>query len=432
MVKKYTTKISNEVRLTSRDFSINASRLFQLGLIEMINTPTFQKLYPVRLVDYLAHTGVKSGAHLYREIENIADQATKANAVVKRSNGFRYFSPVTEADYQDGEGIILVGISHTIYEATQVERNYTTIDTRQILSLRRPISQLVYDFLIRHQFRSTPLYLSVDEYRQELGLTKKYKAYAEFKRVAITWAYDDLLKDTNLSFSYEEVKRNKKVIGIWFHIGANKKRKFNLLHREEEAGEQKAYGEDAVNLLKEYGIQKSKAIKILDARGVAYVEANLAVVDRRVKDGAVDDVGAYTLGALKSDYAGEATAKTKKKKQLKGEKAEEKRKAKEKVANDLQKEEEEREKAKELEKLYKKAILEEVKQKVTDAKYEEVAEKFYSELNQFTKDKLEEDQASIHDYLENKWVRLKFIECLASNCLDDHFKTLEAWVKWNE
>lgn len=55
-------------------------------------------------------------------------------------------------------------------------------------------------------------------------------------------------------------------------------------------------------LIQSFGLKPAAAAKALSEYGLDYVSENLDVVERIVKKGAVRNVAAYTLGALKTDY----------------------------------------------------------------------------------------------------------------------------------
>lgn len=102
----------------------------------------------------------------------------------------------------------------------QLKRTFLSYDIRNVLKISSVYSIRIYELLKQYEnlgYREFDL----EELKVILGVSDKYKLYGHFKSRIIIKAQKDLQQHTDISFSFTEVKKGRKVMGILFEIDAN-------------------------------------------------------------------------------------------------------------------------------------------------------------------------------------------------------------------
>lgn len=102
----------------------------------------------------------------------------------------------------------------------QLKRTFLSYDIRNVLKISSVYSIRIYELLKQYE---TLGYREFDlqELKIILGVSDKYKLYGHFKSRIIIKAQDDLQQHTDISFSFTEIKKGRKVTAILFQIDAN-------------------------------------------------------------------------------------------------------------------------------------------------------------------------------------------------------------------
>lgn len=102
----------------------------------------------------------------------------------------------------------------------QLRQHFTQYNIHNIVYLNGHSTRM-YEILKRYEFKKQ-VTLTVDKLKFFLGIPDKYPEFYEFKRRILKPAQEELLKYTDLSFTYEPVKKEgKKVITLRFIINEN-------------------------------------------------------------------------------------------------------------------------------------------------------------------------------------------------------------------
>ena len=177
-----------------------------------------------------------------------------------RAGGMKLMSKVVKVVRPTDEGLmelntpIVVGMEHLIEPNKKVEdakfidisfhpkmkpyllslqSHFTTYDVRNILRLPSSYSIRIYELLKQYQTIGRRKFL-VQELKEVIGVIeeidvngkKKYKdnypLYGNFKQRVLLKAQRDLKKYTDISFTFDQIKKGRAVSEIIFHISANK------------------------------------------------------------------------------------------------------------------------------------------------------------------------------------------------------------------
>lgn len=102
----------------------------------------------------------------------------------------------------------------------QLRQHFTQYNIHNIVYLNGHSTRM-YEILKRYEFKKQ-VTLTVEKLKFFLGIPDKYPEFYEFKRRILKPAQEELLKYTDLSFTYEPVKKEgKKVITLRFIINKN-------------------------------------------------------------------------------------------------------------------------------------------------------------------------------------------------------------------
>jgi len=93
------------------------------------------------------------------------------------------------------------------------------------LNFHNIYSKKIYYYLKSYESRDKNVTIckinSLDELRDKFGCLKTYKRYSDFKRSVLKPACEEINRDSDISFKFEEVKIKNKVTSLKFYIKYN-------------------------------------------------------------------------------------------------------------------------------------------------------------------------------------------------------------------
>lgn len=104
---------------------------------------------------------------------------------------------------------------------------FTKYKKEYVLALRGEYSIDMYHLAKKHEAMSK-FYMSLEDYRSELGLTDSYVRINNLKARTLHPAIDEINEKTDINLSYENRKRGGRVIGFDFTVKAKPRKKLNL------------------------------------------------------------------------------------------------------------------------------------------------------------------------------------------------------------
>jgi plasmid replication initiation protein len=116
----------------------------------------------------------------------------------------------------------------------QLKSQFTMYDVRNILSLPSNYSIRIYELLKQYESIGRRKF-AVQELKEILGVEHEYPLYANFKQRVIKKAQKDLDENTDIRFTFEELKRSRAVTDVVFSIQTNSlARRKSLIQKAEE------------------------------------------------------------------------------------------------------------------------------------------------------------------------------------------------------
>lgn len=130
---------------------------------------------------------------------------------------FKYVVPFYEVSY-DGDGYIVVSMAKSVApDFLDLKAGYTKYYLDNAMALTRRHSQRLYELLSR--WKDIGIWtVEIDKFKHLLDIEGCYPATAELKRNVLDPAKDELYDKTELYFTYEFIKENRKPTAIIFHI----------------------------------------------------------------------------------------------------------------------------------------------------------------------------------------------------------------------
>ncbi|MGL5414305.1 MAG: replication initiation protein [Clostridium sp.] len=106
-----------------------------------------------------------------------------------------------------------------LYE--ELKKIYFKINDGQSEKLKGKYTWKLYEVL-KGLEQNKSYYISIEYLKKILRVGNNYKLYADFKRKVILYAKKEIENKTDIGFSFEEVKEEKKIVGINIIVRENK------------------------------------------------------------------------------------------------------------------------------------------------------------------------------------------------------------------
>ena len=176
------------------------------------------KDYRISIKEFSEMLGL-TGSTKYTEIKEITKNLmSKSIEIPQADGGWLLANWISSAEYKKGEGIIALSFSPKLRPYLLQLKQYTSYRLSNILSLSSSYSIRLYELLKKWSFLGkweSP----VEEIREKLGaVTKSYLLYGNFKNKILLPAMKELNEHTDLSISFREIKKGRRVERIEFII----------------------------------------------------------------------------------------------------------------------------------------------------------------------------------------------------------------------
>ncbi len=283
------------------------------------------KGYEIRVLDLARLIGIPE-EYYYTRIKLLITKLRRSSLWFKNENGDDVETGwLSSATYRKGQGIVELRFDPVLKPyLLQLKSFFTSYELGNILRLRSIYSVRIYELLKQYE-KIGKREFSLDEIKRILQIENEYKQYKDFKKSVISPATIEICEKTDISFSIEEKKRGRKVIGFIFYITSKKRQLTEPLTVIDPPKEtaiqpyQKPPKQDVPRSplppQDQFTARKQKQIEILFDMGVAMftVEKLLASFDpnridqgiaytlEKQKDGSVKDVAAFVIAAIERD-----------------------------------------------------------------------------------------------------------------------------------
>ncbi len=195
----------------------------------------------------------------------------------------------------------------------ELKERYLQYDISNLWGLSSMYSIRIYELLKQYE-RIGKRHFDVENLRVILGLEEtEYKLYGHFKDKIVLKAQRDLLEVTDISFTFTEEKRSRKVVGLTFFIATNTARKANrgLSNQAEKRENLKKKSEilgsdffkDTFNQVKAWGVSETTFRVLVIEHGEEQVQIGLECTLDAIKNNKITgNAGGFFCKAVEEKW----------------------------------------------------------------------------------------------------------------------------------
>lgn len=158
-----------------------------------------------------------------RELLKAVDRLWERTIIIRNQSTKREVRWLQEkAQYFNGEAKVEIVFADSVLPyLTQLHGSFTSITVKNVSSLTSTYSIRIYELLIQKKDFKARL-IPLDEFRVMLGLDDKYPEFRALSQWVIKPALKELNDKSDLTVSFDTVKKGRKVIALHFHFKEDK------------------------------------------------------------------------------------------------------------------------------------------------------------------------------------------------------------------
>lgn len=162
--------------------------------------------------------------NVYRDAEKIANDLGSKRFTIRTSDGWINLGWISSMEYKHTEGMIKVLVAPDLLPYIIGLKQYTSFRLENILSLGSSHAIKLYQLLIQYK-KIGERTVSLDDLRSILGISnsKSYLAYKGIKQRILEISKREINEKTDLTISYSEIKKGRKVDSVKFKITQKEK-----------------------------------------------------------------------------------------------------------------------------------------------------------------------------------------------------------------
>ncbi len=188
------------------------------------------KHYKIYIKEILDDLNVRKGGHSYKYVVEAAQRLLDRRITIYYANeegkkiavDTHLVSSVHRLDEPDENDALYISLTFPPElkpSLLQLKDNFTILDLDIFKLLKTPTSVRLYQLLTSHLWKAEKkVQYDLEELKKKLGVADKYGQYGPFKTYILNEAQTKLAENTNISFTYSEVKTGKKITSIIFYL----------------------------------------------------------------------------------------------------------------------------------------------------------------------------------------------------------------------
>lgn len=291
---------SNKLIEAAYKLTLQEQRII-LTLVSMIHSDDEDfKDYFLDIKDFIKIAGL-TGSSAYLEARKITRRLKERVLEIEdlEKNSLLQVSWLSSSLYFHDEGYVRLRFDPALRPfLLGIKSRFTQYALLNAIKLRSIYSIRIYELLKQYELIKERTFI-LDELKKILGLQKDdYPHFGHFRNRVIDSAVKEINEKTDLYIKYDtEKKRGRKINRIIFYINKTE------LKKEEqppilEIKNQKLYD----RLIKYFSQTPKQAKEYLNKYPEEQILGNLLHVERRFKEGKINNIGAYTQKAITEDY----------------------------------------------------------------------------------------------------------------------------------
>lgn len=318
-INNWVTK-SNDLIESTYKLSLQEQRILLVLASKVQPSDDVLKTYRFRIKDFVEIIGKNADGFYSYLRETVIGLQTKV-LIIKKNGKERVYNWLITSIYEENEGYVTLQFHPELKEFfLQLKEKFTSYQLQNIIRLNSAYSIRIYELLKQYE-KLRKRKLKISELRDVLGIEPtKYKQYGHFKSRILSSAQQEINNNTDIYFTFTEIKTGRKVTSIEFEIKSqhhNEKDNITIKTKEDEEHDsiQLSFLENEEtenNSLKDQlillGVDNDDKLNwLLNEFTDEHITRNIQYVNSRKKN--IKHLSSYTIKAMQHDYA----AKTKKK-----------------------------------------------------------------------------------------------------------------------
>ena len=209
----FTVRKSNSLILARTRLSLIEMRLINYVVAQ--NKPTDEKFNTVEVPVKAFNDFYANNSNNYYRFKDIAEKLLEITITISEEQDLNWFE---YSEYLAGLGILRLRLNSALKTyLLNLQRDFVEYDLNCIKNLKHIWSIRLFELLKADE---THRY-SLENLRNILGLDQQeYTQYASFKKKILLWAQKEINDTCDISFSFREIKRSRRVLGIIFLVFA--------------------------------------------------------------------------------------------------------------------------------------------------------------------------------------------------------------------
>ncbi|MBC8059631.1 MAG: replication initiation protein [Clostridiaceae bacterium] len=177
------------------------------------------------------------------ELIKTIDSLRNKELVIRKESSVLTTKWLSSAEYFDDGTMELCFDTKLKPYLLQLKDKFTSLDFDNAIKFKSTYSIRMYELLKQYKAIGERV-LEIEDLREKFCIGEnEYERYNDFKRKIIIQAQNEINKNTEISFDYEEIKKGKKIVAIKFKINSKSSEKEMLKN-----GESVALPEDVVKV----------------------------------------------------------------------------------------------------------------------------------------------------------------------------------------
>ena len=231
---------SNSLIEASYSLTLNEMRLLDIALAELSSYEECEK--HVTTLPEMIHIRAEEYAELYGVTNDMAYLALKEASEQLFTRYFTYYVKtehfpshkevrkarwVQEIGYVEGQGVVMMSFSKRLVElAGKLKSNFSRYHLEQKAPLTSMYAHRLYEMMMQWRGSKTVPYITYFELRDRFGIEKEeYDRVTNFKARVLDQAIKQINEHTDITATYEQVKKGRSVAGFTFKFKPKQSKK---------------------------------------------------------------------------------------------------------------------------------------------------------------------------------------------------------------
>lgn len=299
--KKKDVVLSNDLVEAKYKLSALEQKVIHLLLAQINFEDDDLKYYDLNITDFLKLFSERNNDYV-REIKKTLNELLTTKIEIKLENTDLITTWFASAQYFKG-GKIEIEFSRKLKPyLIGLKKSFTKYNLNYVIEFKSGYSIRIYQLLKQYQkigVREIEL-LVLKEYLQ---IKKHYAKYSHFKEKVINVAYDEINKNSDISFTFDEIKKGRKVDRIRFYI-TSKHAKLENVPEEKEKDEEIDL-DDLIECLQDIiqeplKIKEYKALLQATNNDINLIQAKYQIAKKQRK---IDNLVGWLMKAIQEEYS---------------------------------------------------------------------------------------------------------------------------------